>query len=107
LAECQVKEQRSFHMTTVSANRAPAVTDNVDRQRYELTVDGEVVGHLAYTRSEGQVFFSSTVVEQARRGRGLAALLVEHAVREARSESRSISTGCWYVQDWLDVHPAT
>jgi predicted GNAT family acetyltransferase len=93
-------------MTPVSANLAPVITDNPDRQRHELTVDGEVVGHLAYRRSEGQVHFSSTVVRPTHRGRGLAGLLVEHAVEEARGEGRSISTGCWYVQDWLDAHPA-
>ena len=93
-------------MATAPTDVAPGITDNLDRQRYELTVDGEAVGHLAYRRSEGQVHFSSTVVQPAHRGRGLAALLVEHAVREAQGEGRSISTGCWYVQDWLAEHPA-
>lgn len=104
--ECRVGNRRSLPMASVPTDVAPAVTDNLDRQRYELTVDGEVAGHLAYRRSEGRVHFSSTVVQPAHRGRGLAALLVEHAVREARDEGRSISTGCWYVEDWVDAHPA-
>jgi predicted GNAT family acetyltransferase len=91
---------------TAPTDVTPAIADNVDRRRYELTLDGEVVGHLSYRRSEGQIYFASTVVQPSHRGRGLAAQLVEHAIEDARREGREVSTGCWYVQDWLDAHPA-
>jgi predicted GNAT family acetyltransferase len=63
------------------------------------------VGHLSYLRSEGQIQFASTVVDPAHRGQGLAAQLVEHAVQDARDEGVRITTGCWYVEDWLAAHP--
>jgi predicted GNAT family acetyltransferase len=65
-----------------------------------------VVGTLSYRRSEGQIYFASTVVDPSHRGRGLAAQLVERAVRDARDEGVRITTGCWYVEDWLAAHPA-
>ncbi len=46
----------------------PVVTDNLDRRRYELLLDGAVAGYLTYQRSEGQIYIASTVVLPAHRG---------------------------------------
>jgi predicted GNAT family acetyltransferase len=91
---------------TAPTDVIPVIVDNIERQQYELAVDGDVIGHLSYHRSEGQIYFVSTVVDPSHRGRGLAAQLVERAVRDARDDGVRITTGCWYVEDWLAAHPA-
>ena len=88
-------------MGSGSTDIAPVIIDNLDRDRYELLVDGEVTGYLTYHRSEGRVFIPSTVVIPAYRGRGLAGRLVERAMNDARGEGLMVTTGCWYVRDWL------
>jgi predicted GNAT family acetyltransferase len=90
-------------MTSLS-RAAPVIVDNVDRDRYELHLDGEVAGYLTYHRSDGHLSIASTVTLPSHRGQGLAARLVEHVIGDARRSGLSVTTGCWYVQDWLAVH---
>ncbi len=81
------------------------VHDNAGSSRYEVLVDGAVAGHLAYRRAGDDLHIPSTVVQPAYRGQGLAALLVRHALDDVRSRGGSVTTTCWYVQDWLAAHP--
>jgi uncharacterized protein len=53
-----------------------AVRDNVPRSRYEITVDGRVVGFAEYSRDGDAVVFPDTVIEPSMRNRGLGAELV-------------------------------
>jgi predicted GNAT family acetyltransferase len=49
--------------------------------------------------------FSSTYVEPARRGRGLAAELVRAALDHARREGKRVIPSCSYVRAYLRRHP--
>ena len=91
-------------MTSIS-DVAPVIVDNVDRDRYELLLDGEVAGYVTYHRSEGHLHIASTVTLPPHRGQGLASQLVEHVIDDARRDGLSVTTGCWFVQDWLAAHP--
>ena len=93
-------------MTSSRTDVAPVIVDNPDRERYELLVDDEVAGYLTYRRSDGAIYIPSTVVLPAHRGQGLASKLVEHVMDDARTAGLEVSTGCWYVRDWLAAHSA-
>jgi predicted GNAT family acetyltransferase len=81
------------------------IRDVPARGRYELYVDDELAGFLAYRAQGDGVLFSSTVVDPRFRGRGLAAELVQCAMDEAERKGLSVRTTCWYVSQWLVNHP--
>lgn len=83
----------------------PEVRHRVDQHRYELVLDGRIVG-LADYRPDGDadVFFH-TEVSPDLRGRGLALVLVRAALDDARARGRRVRPTCWYVADVVRDHP--
>jgi predicted GNAT family acetyltransferase len=84
---------------------AVAITHQPDRSRYELRVDGELIGIADYVIRDGRVVFPHTEILPTHRGRGLAALLVRYALDDVRRSGRSVVASCWYVADFIDEHP--
>ena len=61
---------------------------------------------LAYTPYGTDVLeLYSTYVPPAERGRGLGGQLVQAAVAFARERGLRIIPTCWYVADWIRIHP--
>ena len=81
------------------------VRDNPDRSRYEISVDGEVVGIADYALSGDAMIFPHTFIDPSRRGQGLAARLVQVALDDARRAGRTVVPQCWYVAEFIDDHP--
>jgi uncharacterized protein len=81
------------------------VRDAPDRSRYELVVDGKVLGVADYRIVGDVAEFPHTVVEPAHRGRGLGAILVRGALDDVRSRGLSVVAGCWYVAEFIASHP--
>jgi predicted GNAT family acetyltransferase len=81
------------------------VTDNAVASRYEISVDGALVGFADYRMSDGRVVFPHTVITPSMRERGLAAILVRHALDAAREAGRVVVPACWYVEQFVDEHP--
>ena len=81
------------------------VTDNPAASRYEIAVDGAVIGFADYRRSDGRVVFPHTVITPSMREQGLAAILVRHALDAARCEGHTVVPACWYVAQFIDEHP--
>ena len=76
-----------------------------ERSRYELSVDGTVVG-LAEVEVVGALrVFPHTVVDPAHRGKGYAALLVEGALAHVAAQGATVRPDCWYVAQYLEDHP--
>jgi predicted GNAT family acetyltransferase len=81
------------------------ISHEAERRRYELRLDGQVVGIADYVE-EGRVrSFTHTAVEPRHRGQGLAAELVDFALREAREGDVQVLPSCWYVRDHIAQHP--
>jgi predicted GNAT family acetyltransferase len=84
---------------------AHEVRHDAARSRYELLVDGEVVGVADY-RADGDVWtFPHTVIDRARRGQGLGAELVRGALDDVRARGATVVPRCWYVAEFVDEHP--
>jgi predicted GNAT family acetyltransferase len=81
------------------------VRDNKERSRYEIYVDGEMVGIADYFVTGDSVVFPHTVINPERRGQGLAAQLVQAALDDVRDAGRSVVPQCWYVGQFIDEHP--
>ena len=82
------------------------VTKNEDASRYELHVDGELAGIADYVERGGSVVLPHTVIDSARRGQGLGAVLVQGALDDIRPTGRTVVPSCWYVAEFIDENPS-
>jgi len=79
---------------------------NDDRNRYELVVDGDLTGVADYFVNGDVVVLPHTEIDPARRGQGLGAVLVQAALDDVRAQGRTVMPTCWYVREYIDLHPA-
>lgn len=80
------------------------VTDNRQRKRYEITEDGDLVGFLTYRLGNDQVELLHTEIDKDRGGRGLAGILVQGALDDARARDLMVLPHCPYVVKFIDEH---
>ena len=82
------------------------VVHETDAARYVILVDDVEGGELTYELRDDEILFTHTFVDPVRRGLGLAAILVRSAIDDVLATSdRRITSGCWYVTEWLGKHP--
>ncbi len=84
----------------------PVVIDNAAASRFEVLIDGEVVGFADYVVRGDTIELPHTVVDRSVRGRGVAAVLVERSLASIRESGRTVVPTCWYVAQFIDGHPA-
>jgi predicted GNAT family acetyltransferase len=84
---------------------AHEVTRNDTRGRYELVVDGQLVGIADFHDDGETVVLPHTEIAAERRGHGMGALLVEGVLADVRARGRVVVPQCWYVREYLDQHP--
>jgi predicted GNAT family acetyltransferase len=92
-------------MTTQSAAVAPTVTDVPARKRFEIAIDGTVLGFAEYRRRPGFISFIHTEIDSTHMGEGLGTLLVETALNTARVQGLAVLPYCPFVQSFIDRHP--
>jgi predicted GNAT family acetyltransferase len=73
--------------------------------RYELLVDGELVGIADFSLRGEAVVMPHTEIVAPRRGQGLGDLLVQGALDDIRTAGRTVVPACWFVAAFLDGHP--
>jgi predicted GNAT family acetyltransferase len=81
------------------------IAANPDRSRYELRLDGELVGVADYIRAESVDSFIHTETLARFRGRGLAAQLTGFTLEASRAAGREILPYCSFVSDYIATHP--
>ncbi|WP_301849016.1 GNAT family N-acetyltransferase [Rhodococcus pyridinivorans] len=88
-----------------------AVSDNADQNRFELRLNGDLVGILGYYDFERApspnppvVDFMHTVIVEDFGHRGLAAVLVGGSLDLARRRGWRVRPVCTYVQRFLASH---
>ena len=82
------------------------VTDNVAASRYELEVDGDLVGIASYRLVDGAAVIHHTEISPRRQGNGLGAVLVGAALDDLRTRGLGVVPRCWYVGQFIDENPA-
>ncbi|MBM7459637.1 GNAT family N-acetyltransferase [Rhodococcus coprophilus] len=90
------------------------VSDNADQNRFELRLNGDLVGILGYYDTncpsgvpgpcDPVVDFMHTVIVEDFGHRGLAAVLVGGSLDIARQRGWRVRPVCTYVQRFLDGH---
>jgi predicted GNAT family acetyltransferase len=81
------------------------VTNNAEKGRYELRVEGQLVGIADYLLNGTTVIFPHTEIEQSRRGQGYGARLVRAALDDVRGAGGSIAPQCRYVAQFVRDNP--
>jgi len=81
------------------------VRHNAEESRYEILLDGRVVGIAEYVDRGEVLVFHHTEIDAPLRGDGLGAQLVQAALDDVRAQGRRIVPTCWYVAEFLDQHP--
>ncbi len=81
------------------------VRDNEQRLRYEILVDGAVVGFAEYNVRGGRVILVHTEVDPAHTGQGLATTLVQRALDDIRRRGLEIVPVCPFVEHYIERHP--
>lgn len=71
---------------------------------FALTVDGKPAGLAEYIEETGHRTFVHTEVDDAFAGRGLAGVLVRHALDATRADGLRIRATCPYVRKFLTEH---
>ncbi|HEY4810363.1 MAG TPA: GNAT family N-acetyltransferase [Solirubrobacteraceae bacterium] len=80
------------------------VADARERERYELSIDGEVVGFTAYRARPGLIAFVHTEVDERLQGRGLADRLIRFALEDARTRRLAVLPFCPFVKAFIERH---
>lgn len=81
-----------------------SIAHDHDRCRFELRRDDEVVGVADYREADGVRSFTHTETDRQHRGQGLAAELVEFALRDTQHAGLKALPLCWYVRDYIAEH---
>lgn len=69
-----------------------------------LYKDGVEIGKAICQYSENDVNILHVIVEPSMRGNGIAAILVEHVVSDAKNEGKEIIPTCSYAAAWMREH---
>jgi predicted GNAT family acetyltransferase len=86
------------------AEEAIALRDNPEQRRYEILVEGEVVGTTPYERAGRTTSLYHTEVDKRFEGRGLGARLVRHALDDVRGREMRLLPYCPFVRSYIARH---
>lgn len=79
--------------------------DDPAADRFELRVDGELTGFVAYRADEQVHVFTHTEIDPAYEGRGLGSVLIRGVLDEMRSRGRAVLPVCPFVRSFVERHP--
>src|ERR1700685_4292316 len=80
------------------------VADAPERDRYELSLDGEVVAYSIYRTRPGLIAFIHTEVDERLEGRGLGDRLIRVALEDARARGLAVLPFCPFVKAFIEGH---
>ncbi|MGH3239285.1 MAG: GNAT family N-acetyltransferase [Spirillospora sp.] len=82
------------------------ITDNAERNRYEIRLDGELAGFVEYEAGEeGSVALVHTKVLSAFEGKGVGGSLARGVLDDLRARGLRVVPICPFIKKWIDRHP--
>lgn len=81
------------------------VADHPGADRYEISVDGHVIGWADYRRDGDRVVISHTQVDPAHGGQGLGGRMVRYALDDVRRQGHKVVPACPFVFEYIAKHP--
>ena len=98
----------SGELEAADGSASPADADVVDvpeKSRYELRLDGRLIGLVAYRRRDGRIAYTHTEVDESCEGRGFGSRLVGVALKDALREGLEVVPLCPFVAHYVERHP--
>ena len=74
------------------------------QHRFVLYVGEEIAAISEYFETEDQRTFFHTTTFPQYRGRGLAAVLTEYALDDARASGMTVVPSCWFVREFIETN---
>jgi predicted GNAT family acetyltransferase/glutaredoxin len=81
------------------------VVDVPEKSRYELRLDGHLIGLAAYQRRDERIAFTHTEVDESCEGRGFGSRLAAAALEDARRQGLEIVPLCSFIAHYVEQHP--
>lgn len=81
------------------------ITDNPERQRFEVRDGRRVIGWSNYHETAEFIAFTHTEVDPAHEGQGIGGALVKATLDHARAQGRRVLPLCPFVSAWMTRHP--
>jgi predicted GNAT family acetyltransferase len=82
----------------------PEVVDVPEASRYELRLDGRLIGVAAYTRRGSLIAFTHTEVDESCEGRGFGSMLAAAALDDARRQGLDVVPLCPFMAHYIEQH---
>ena len=76
-----------------------------EKHRYELRLDGRLVGLAAYRRRDGRIAFTHTEVDESLEGQGLGSRLAAVALADAARQDLAVVPLCPFIAQYIEQHP--
>ena len=76
-----------------------------EQSRYELRLNGRLVGLAAYRRRDGRIAFTHTEVDESLEGRGFGSRLAEAALDDAARQGLDVVPLCPFIGYYIEQHP--
>ncbi len=80
------------------------VTDNTEKHRFELAVDGHIAASY-YKISDGVITFIHTEVPPELGGKGIGSKLIRGALDQVRANGLKVIPQCPFVKAFIEKHP--
>jgi predicted GNAT family acetyltransferase len=80
------------------------VTNNSEKQRFELAVDGQIAATY-YEVADGVITFVHTEVPPALGGKGIGSKLIRGALDQVRQDGLKVVAQCPFVKAFIEKHP--
>ena len=84
---------------------ARTVEHNPEESRYELRVDGELVGWSEYRPAGGSVIVAHTEIDERREGEGHGGALVRGTLDQIRASGTTVIPTCPFTAAYIQRHP--
>jgi uncharacterized protein len=84
--------------------RDVVISDNRDRSRYEIRLDGALAGFAEYERDTGRIVFTHTEIDPAFEGQGVGSTLARAVLDEARAAGLAVVPRCPFIRAYIDRH---
>jgi len=81
------------------------VSDQPEKSRYELRVDGELAGFAEYKLRGDHITFTHTEVDDAYEGQGLGSQLSRAVLDGAHDAGLSVYPECAFIARYVKRHP--
>jgi len=106
LTRSTLRQDRDDDIQRNEVAMATAVTENPERRRYEISVDGTLAGFTRF-RVDGDVAtMPHTEIDPEYKGQGLATTLIRATLDDARARGLTVVPRCPFVHGFIEKNPA-